>query len=194
MNAFNGLLVTLGALASIAVGVLILLVVTESLSPQAVPVPVPVLQQQLVGMTQDAGAAWWRDVGIAAALVVVGLLILAFETRFLRRTAAPGMVLLSDDSNGAVRLAVESISQLARRTAESNREVRSVRCRVQVAPAGLTITCVAGLRMGSDVPAVTSDLQHDIREVVERLTGLNVIDVPVRARYRGDRDQPILTR
>lgn len=192
MNAFNGLLVTLGALASIAVGVLILLVVTESLSPQAVPVPV--LQQQLVGMTQDAGAAWWRDVGIAAAFVVVGLLILAFETRFLRRTAAPGMVLLSDDSNGAVRLAVESISQLARRTAESNREVRSVRCRVQVAPAGLTITCVAGLRMGSDVPAVTSDLQHDIREVVERLTGLNVIDVPVRARYRGDRDQPILTR
>ena len=48
--------------------------------------------------------------------------------------------------------------------------------------------------MGSDVPAVTSDIQHDIREVVERLTGLNVIDVPVRARYQGDRDQPVLTR
>ncbi len=192
MNAFNGLLVTLGALASIAVGVLILLVVTETLSPQAVPVPV--LQQQLSGMTQDVGGAWWRDVGIAAAFVVVGLLILGFETRLVRRTAAPGMVLLSSDANGAVRLAVESIAQLAQRTAESNREVRSVRCRIRVVPGGLTIICVAGLRMGSDVPAVTSDLQHDIREVVERLTGLNVIDVPVRARYQGDRDQPILTR
>ena len=48
--------------------------------------------------------------------------------------------------------------------------------------------------MGSDVPAVTADIQRDISEVVERLTSLTVIDVPVRARYQGDRDQPVLTR
>jgi len=192
MNAFNGFLVILGALASIAVGVLILLVVTETLAPASVPIPV--LQQQLAGMADHVGGAWWRDVGIAAAFIAVGVLILIFEARMLTRTAAPGMVLVSSDANGTVRLAVESINQLAQRTAQSNREVRSVRCRVQVAPSGLTINCVAGLRMGSDVPAVTSDIQHDIREVVERLTGLNVIDVPVRARYQGDRDQPVLTR
>ena len=192
MNAFNGLLVTLGALASIAVGVLILLVVTETLSPQTVPIPV--LQQQLAGMTEDAGGGWWRDVGIAAAFIVVGLLVLLLEARTVTRKDAGGMVLVSSDSKGTVRLSVESIAQLAQRTARSNREVRSVRCRVQVDPSGLTINCIAGLRMGSDVPAVTSDIQHDVREVVERLTGLNVIDVPVRARYQGDRDQPVLTR
>ena len=48
--------------------------------------------------------------------------------------------------------------------------------------------------MGADVPEVTADIQHDIREVVERLTSLDVIDVPIRARYQGDRDQPVLTR
>ncbi len=192
MNAFNGLLVTLGALASIAVGVLILLVITETLSAQAVPIPV--LQQQLAGLVEDTSGAWWRDAGIAAAFIVVGLLVLLLEARTLTRTAAAGMVLVSSDSNGTVRLSVESIAQLAQRTARSNREIRSVRCRVQVASSGLTINCIAGLRMGSDVPAVTSDIQHDIREVVERLTGLNVIDVPVRARYQGDRDQPVLTR
>ena len=192
MNAFNGLLVTLGALASIAVGVLILLVITETLSAQAVPIPV--LQQQLAGLAEDTSGAWWRDAGIAAAFIVVGLLVLLLEARTITRTAAAGMVLVSSDANGTVRLSVESIAQLAQRTARSNREIRSVRCRVQVASSGLTINCVAGLRMGSDVPAVTSDIQHDIREVVERLTGLNVIDVPVRARYQGDRDQPVLTR
>lgn len=192
MNFFNGLLVTLGALASIAVGVLMLLVVTDTLAPQTIPV-LP-LRQQLAAMAQDAGGAWWRDVGIAAGFIAVGLVILALETRMLSRTAAPGMVLISSESNGAVRMSIDSIVQLAQRTAQGNREVRSVRCRVRVTPAGLVIQCSAGLRMGADVPEVTADIQHDIREVVERLTSLDVIDVPIRARYQGDRDQPVLTR
>ena len=192
MNLFNGVLVTLGALASIAVGVLILLVLTQTLAPDAVPAWF--FGQQFVGMADRVGSAWWRDVGIAVGLILVGLLVLAFEVRMFSRRSASGMVLLSSDPNGAVRMSVDSIAQLAQRTAQSNREVRSVRCRIQVTPGGLAIHCVAGLRMGADVPAVTSDMQHDVREVVERLTSLTVVDVPVRARYQGDRDQPLLTR
>ena len=192
MNVFNGFLVTLGALACIAVGVLILLVVTDTLASQSVPISP--LRQQLNAMAEDTGGAWWRDVGIALGFIVVGLIVLALEARLVTRTAAPGMVLVSSESGGSVRMSVESIVQLAQRTAQSNREVRSIRCRVRVTPAGLVIECTAGLRMGSDVPAVTAEIQQDIREVVERLTSLQVIDVPVRARYQGDRDQPVLTR
>lgn len=192
MNAINRLLVTLGALASVAVGVLILLVATQTLAAEAIPVPI--LQQQLAGMAGDAGGALWRDAGIAVAFMVVGLIILALEARSLTRAASPGMVLVSSQSDGVVRMSVESIAQLAQRTAQGNRDVRSFRCRVRVAPGGLAIHCVAGLRMGADVVAVTTGVQEDIREVVERLTGLQVIDVPVRTRYQGDRDQPVLTR
>ena len=192
MNAFNGFLVTLGALACIAVGVLILLVVTETLAAQAVPISP--LRQELSVMAQDTGGAWWRDVGIALGFIVVGVIVLALETRLVTRTAAHGMVLVSSESNGSVRMSVDSIVQLAQRTAQSNREVRSMRCRVRVTAAGLVIECVAGLRMGADVPEVTAEIQQDVREVVERLTSLQVIDVPVRARYQGDRDQPVLTR
>lgn len=192
MNFFNGLLVTLGALASIAVGVLMLLVVTDTLDTQTIPVPP--LRQQLEAMAEDAGGAWWRDVGVAVGFIVVGLTIVGLETRKLNRTAARGMVLISSESNGAVRMSIDSIVQLAQRTARANREVRSVRCGVRVTPAGLVIECVISLRMGSDVPETTADIQHDVREVVERLTSLTVIDVPVRARYQGDRDQPVLTR
>ncbi len=192
MNAINRLLVTLGALASVAVGVLILLVATQTLAAEAIPVPI--LQQQLAGMAGDAGGALWRDAGIAVAFMVVGLIILALEARSLTRAASPGMVLVSSQSDGVVRMSVESIAQLAQRTAQGNRDVRSFRCRVRVAPGGLAIHCVAGLRMGADVVAVTTGVQEDIREVVERLTGLQVIDVPIRTRYQGDRDQPVLTR
>ena len=192
MNYFNGLLVTLGALASVAVGVLMLLVITDTLAPQAVPVSP--LRQQLTSMAQDTGGAWWRDAGIAVGFIIVGLVVLALETRMLSRTATPGMALISSESNGTVRMSIDSIVQLAQRTARANREVRSVRCRVRVTPAGLVIECAVGLRMGSDVPEVTADIQHDIREVIERLTSLTVIDVPIRARYQGDRDQPVLTR
>ena len=192
MNFFNGLLVTLGALASVAVGVLMLLVITDTIAPQAVPVSP--LRLQLAAMAQDAGGAWWRDVGIAVGFIAVGLVVLALETRILSRAAAPGMALVSSEPNGAVRISVDSIVQLAQRTAQGNREVRNIRCRVNVTPAGLVIHCAVGLRMGADVPTVVADMQQDIREVVERLTSLPVIDVPVRARYQGDRDQPVLTR
>lgn len=192
MNFVNGLLVTLSALASIAVGVLILLIVTGTLSPQSIPQTV--LSQEFNNMAEHAGGLWWRDVGIGIGLVLVGLIILVLETRIIARTSSSGMVLLSSDLSGTVRMSIDSIAQLAQRTAQGNRDVRSVRCRVNVTPGGLVINCVAGLRMGADVPAVTAEMQQNIREVVERLTSLSVIDVPVRARYQGNRDQPVLTR
>ena len=192
MNLVNGLLATLAALASIAVGVAVLLVISDTLPPQAVPVPI--LSQQLAAVAEHTGGQWWRDAGIAIGLIAAGVIVLALEVRLLTGTAASGMVLLSSESNGTVRMSLHSIAQLAQRTAQGNREVRSVRCRIRVTPGGVAVHCAAGLRMGSDVPAVTTDIQENIREVIERLTGLIVTDVPVRARYQGDRDQPVLTR
>ena len=145
-------------------------------------------------MADDARGAWWRDAGIGAGLVAAGMIVRAFQARMLTRTAAPGMVLVRSEPNCSVRMSIESIVQLTQRTAQSNREVSSMRCRVRVSPGGLAIHCSAGLRMGADVPTVTVDIPENVLEVVERLTSLTVIDVPVRARYQGDRDEPILTR
>lgn len=192
MNLLNGLLVTIGALASIAIGALVLLMVTETIPADTLPNAA--LSQQFAGMVEHSGAALWRDVGIAIGFIAVGLIVLALEARMLTRGGAAGMALVSSGPDGTVRVSVESIAQLAQRTARGNRDVRNVRCNVQVAPGGLAIRCVVGLRMGADVPEVSSDVQQNIREVVERLIGLPVADVPIRARYAGDRDQPVLTR
>ena len=192
MNLLNGLLVTIGALASIAVGVLILLLVTQTIPVESLPSAA--LRHQLAGMAEHSGVVLWRDVGIAIGFIIVGLIVLALEARMLTRGGAAGMVLVSSGPEGVVRISVDSIARLAQRTARGNRDVRNIRCNVQAAPGGLTIRCVAGLRMGADVPEVSSDVQQNIREVVERLTGLPVTGVPIRVRYEGDRDQPVLTR
>ena len=42
------------------------------------------------------------------------------------------MILMSSEPNGSVSISIESIVQLAQRTAQSNREVRSMSCRVRV--------------------------------------------------------------
>ena len=192
MNLLNGFLVTIGALASIVVGVLILLLVTETVTAESLPSAA--LREQFAGVAEHTGAVLWRDVGIAIGFIAVGLIVLALEARMLTRGGAGGMVLVSSGPEGVVRISIDSIAQLAQRTARGNRDVRNIRCNVRAAPGGLTIRCVAGLRMGADVPEVSSDVQLNIREVVERLTGLPVTDVPIRVRYEGDRDQPVLTR
>jgi uncharacterized alkaline shock family protein YloU len=192
MNAFNGLLVVVGSLVGIAVGVLILLIVTETVSPQ--DFPGEAFRQELASMAAHTGGALWRDVGIAIGLIAAGLLVLVLEARQLTRGVISGMLLLSSEADGVVRLSLDSITELAKRSGAGNRDVRNIRCHVQTTSGGLSIHCEVGLRMGADVPAASSDVQKNIREIVERLTSLPVRDVPVRARYLGDRDQPVLVR
>ena len=192
MNAFNGLLVTVVSVAGIVVGVFILLIITETVSPQALPGEV--FSQPLATMAAQTGGAMWGDVGIGAGLIAAGLLVLVLEARQLTRGVVSGMVMVSSETDGLVRLSLDSITELAKRTGAGNRDVRNIRCHVQVTSGGLSIRCEVGLRMGADVPETSSDVQKNIREIVERLTSLPVRDVPVRARYLGDRDQPLLVR
>lgn len=192
MSIFNGILVTVGSLAAMAAGALILLVVTATVAPQ--DFPGALLRPQLDAMAAHTGGALWRDVGIAAGLIAAGLLVLYLEVRQLTRAATPGMVLVSSGADGVVRLSLASVTELAKRTGAASQDVRNIRCRVRVTSAGLIIHCALGLRMGADVPAVSSDVQQNVREVVERLTSLTVSDVPVRARYLRDRAEAVLAR
>ena len=192
MNTFNRLFVTVAALAMIAGGVLVLLVVSETVSPRFLPGNT--FSPQFTSMAAHTGADLWEDVGIAIGLIVVGALLLALEVRQLVRSSTPGMVLLSSSEEGVVRLSLDSIAELARRTGSGSRGVRNMRCYVRVTSAGLSIRCMVGLRMGANVPEASAEIQKNVREVVERLTSLTVRDVPVRARYLRGGDQPLLAR
>ena len=192
MNAFNAFLATLGGAAAIAAGIFTLLVVTKTVSSSLIPGSV--FDSELAAMTDETGAALWTYVGIAVALIAAGLAVLTLEFRHLTRAATPGMLILSSGAEGTVRLSLESVRELAERTGQGNRSVRRIRCGVQATGAGIRIRCAVGLRMGTDVPAESSAIQRDVREVLERLIGLPVLDVAIRARYLRDREQALLVR
>ena len=142
MNAFNRLLVAVVSLAAVAAGVLILLIVTDAVSAQPFP------GDFTDSIAEHTGGALWRDVGIAIGLIAAGLLVLVLEVRQLTRAVTPGMVMLSSEPDGVVRLSLDSITELAKRTGSGIRDVRNIRCQVRVTTGGLSIRCVVGLRMG----------------------------------------------
>ena len=192
MNTFNAFFVSLVALASIASGVFILLIVTGILAPKAVPFTT--FDAQASAMAAKAGADILIDIAIAAGLVALGALLIGLQLRRLAGAVTPGMLLLQSDPEGSVRMALDSIRELAEMAGKGSREVRDIHCAVQVTKGGLRLRCTAILRMGCDVPEVSKHVQHNVLETVERLIGVQVIDVPIRARYLRDRDQAVLVR
>lgn len=193
MNFVNRLVVSIGAMALIAAGVYILLLISGTLAPGDINgeyfVP------QIERIAADTGADLWADVGIAIGFIAVGLVVLYVQLASLRRGARGGRtVLLRDDELGYVRVSVQSIQELAERTAYSVRSVVDARCSIKVTPGGLRMGCRLTLRMATDLPEATANVQTTVRDVVERLTGLKVIDVSVTARYGRHRDEPVLAR
>ena len=190
MNVFNRLLGILVSAALLFAGVVLLLLITKAADPEAIGGKR--FEPELASIAAAKEDRLAANYGIAIGLIVGGVVLLIVESRPL--LAGPRMVLVSGQPEGVVRVSLDSITELAERTGREHRYVNSVRCRVHPTSAGLRIRCQANLNMGSDVPAVSTELQSSVKEVVERLVGLNVIDVAVRAKYTGGGDVALLAR
>lgn len=108
----------------------------------------------------------------------------------LTRNLSTPTVTLSRDLTGTIQMETQSISSLARGIALQGQDVTAVRCRVKGSDAGVSIEILATLHMGSNARAATAAMQQDIREVVERTTGLKVQNVKVRVRYNKRSGKP----
>jgi len=103
--------------------------------------------------------------------------------------------MISDTQKGSLSMEEDSVRYLAERTGTSNRQVVSLRCRVQVrgkrsaTPASIVISCYPRVAFGADFRKVRDDLQVRIKETVEELTGLTVLRVNV-AKVKYERGKP----
>lgn len=190
MNVANRIIVLILALLVLLGGALVLLVAAGVVEPGEIPGDL--LLPQFENVAKAKGADLATNNGIAVAMVFVGLLVLIAELRPL--VAGPRLVLVSAGEQGVVRIALDSIRELAERTGKGNRSVKGLKCRVRVTSGGLRILCLADLNMGSEVPKVSSELQESIDDVVERLIGLAVVDVAVKAKFGGDGDLSLIAR
>ncbi len=185
MNVVNRCIIFILALLVLLSGVLVLLVAAGAVDPGDLLLP-------LENVAKAKGADLAAANGIAVAMVFMGLLLLIFVLRPI--AARPRLVLVSAGEEGVVQIALDSVREMAERTGGGNRSVKGLKCRVRVTSGGLRILCLADLNMGSDLPKVSSELQESIKDVVERLIGLAVVDVGVKAKYRGDGDLSLIAR
>ena len=192
MNFLNGFLVTAGSLVLVAAGVMMVLIASEAVSPTVIPDGA--FDAELVDIATATGSGLWAYVGAAIVLIAVGVLVLLFEFLHAARNAAPGMVLLRSEEEGVVRISLDSVRQLAEQTCQSNRQVRRTVCGVQMTDEGLLVRLSVALQLGAEVPAESSAIQKDVKEMVERLIGLPVADVSIRAHYMKGREQSVLVR
>ena len=192
MNLLNGILVSLGSLVFIAAGIIMVLIASEAVSPTVIPGGA--FDAELFDIAIATGSGLWAYVGAAIVLIAVGILVLAMEFLHAVRAAAPGMVLLRSEEEGVVRISLDSVLQLAEQTCQSNRQVRRTACGVQMTEEGLQMQLSVGLQLGSEVPSESSAIQQEVKEVVERLIGLPVADISIRAYYVKGREQSVLVR
>ena len=190
MNPINRLVGLGVAAVLVAAGILILSVIGNSVEPA--DMPGDLFLRQLTRIDDSTNGELATNYGIAIGLIAGGLVLLGMEFRPV--FAGRRMVLISGGQEGSVRLDIESVRELAERTGQGNRAVRKVRCGVKVTAAGLRINCRLSLNLGTDVPEVSASVQESIKDVIERLTGLPVVDVTVKANYDGGGDLPLLAR
>ena len=195
MNRWNQIVVSLVAVFLLVAAIVILLVTVEAIDPDFLPggsTGDAWFYEQLRGVRGFSGGdqAVTIVVTVLVAFVMLAVILLEFMPNRRRETLG-----ISITQEGMLTVDANSVQLLTERTGIINRNVSSIRCRLVVkrgpsggGPASIVILCYPRVILGSNLPEVRDDLQTRIKQVVEQLTGLIVLQVHVvRVRYdRGD--------
>ena len=199
MELWNRILISLITLLVLAGAIVTLLVATDAVAPDFLPGGAvdpsedSWFEPQLRDLDDFSGSGLVVTVvaSIMVALSMLGLFLV--EVRPIVRSRRT--LRISSTPHGALTIEAASVRLLAERTGISNRNVSSLRCSLRVrrraiagGPARIAIACYPRVILGSNVQELGDDLQTRIKQSVEQLTGLTVLEVNVvRVRYdRGD--------
>ena len=193
------------ALLTLVAAIVVLLVTTEVVDPDFLPggsaqTPSDAwFYAQLKGIADFGGGDQTITivVSVAVAVVMLGLLVMTAAPGVRRRR---GSLQISSDAEGLTSVEVGSVRLLAERTGAVNRSVSSIRCRIGVrrrpvgsGPASIFIACYPRVVLGSDLQEIRDDLQTRIKQAVEKLTGLTVLQVHVvRIKFDKGEDSRLL--
>jgi len=178
MSAFNRVVASLAALVVLAGAIIVVLVATEAISYDFLPVDwFDTLLRRIADASGGKQAAVIAG-GIVLALLLVLLLI--GEARPPRRRP---VFQISSGDYGQVSIDRYSLRQLAENAAEEVRNVRDAQCEVRAEEDGLQVTCLASVSFASSIPEISAEVQAKVKEALEQLTGLAVAGVDVKTRY-----------
>ncbi|MNZ89565.1 hypothetical protein D3C78_1084950 [compost metagenome] len=120
---------------------------------------------------------------IQITLIIIGFILLAISLRFfivsLHRGAASAPSIDQRTDFGDIRISIETIENLALKSASRQRGVKDLRARIRTTDAGLDIVIRAVVDGESSIPVLTEEIQRSVREHVEEITGIPVTNVSV---------------
>ncbi|XEC92845.1 alkaline shock response membrane anchor protein AmaP [Paenibacillus tarimensis] len=125
------------------------------------------------------GDALWLQWSLIAGSIVLFLVSLRFFYVSVRRANASTPSIDQRTDFGDIRISMETVENLALKTAAKQRGVKDLKARIRIADAGLEIMLRAVVDGESSIPALTEDIQRTVKEHVEEITGIPVAMVTV---------------
>ena len=201
MDRFNRIAVSLAALFAIVSAIITILVAAGAINYWFLPGGSDIesesnawFEPQLRGLAEFQGGGEAAAVVVPIIVIVLMALLLVFQ--YKGGSGREKRVLpISVTDLGRLNVEADSVRLLAERTGVINRNIVGLRCRLAErrrkppsVPASIVIACYPQVVMGADIQEIRDDLQTRVKEVVERLTGLQVERVNV-SRVRYDRGQ-----
>jgi hypothetical protein len=182
MNIFNRVLVVILFLAFIAAAVISIM----ALSGYVLTLPGEIFSRQLAFLD---GLSGWETVGAIAAAVAFIVLVAYLIWLELTVGFPDKTLLLSSTDKGNIWVNRETVETFAEKVSrKESAQIRDVYCYVKQKRNGIVIDCNPTLRLGTSVQSITPRIQARVKEAVQNLLGLNVVDVRVHAKYeRGGR-------
>lgn len=133
--------------------------------------------------TQTFAERIYTDTVPAVAFIAGGIVMLLIALRLFyisvrsSREQAPSI----DQRNewGDIRISIETVENLALKSASRSRGVKDLRARVRVGSAGIEVTIRSMVDGESSIPALTEEMQSNVKQHLEEITGIPVASVSV---------------
>lgn len=133
--------------------------------------------------TQDFVRRIYTETGPAIAFIAscVILLLIAFRLFYISVRSSQEQAPSIDQRNewGDIRISIETVENLALKSASRARGVKDLRARVRVGSAGIEVTIRSLVDGESSIPALTEEMQAAVKEHIEEITGIPVASVSV---------------
>ncbi|MDQ1909525.1 alkaline shock response membrane anchor protein AmaP [Paenibacillus sp. GD4] len=114
-----------------------------------------------------------------SATVIIALLSIRFLYISLRRGRAAVPSIDQRNEFGDIRISLETVENLSLKAANRTRGVRDLRSRVRVNQAGLELEIRAIVEGDSPIPQLTEEMQSNVKQHIEDITGIPVASVTV---------------
>ena len=176
MNVFNRIVILILSVASLAFGIIGLLLLGGLIAPAAVS-PNGVLLRQWSVFTQLTAADATAAALVCAVLALVGLILLILELLPGRRE--PAQFLVRQDGLGKVTVTRSSVQDLVQFEAAAVQGVMETRQAVDEGRKGLRVRVRASIAPEAEAPQVGKTLQERVQTAIQRHIGLPVDEVQV---------------